>query len=82
MISATVLQENVSPPDLATEIACMHACIVIIDSLDAVNRDSFPRTISVQSSYKLKLPQHLLIHASDIKLVEPIGQGDEMHAES
>ena len=55
-------------------------CIII--SLNAVNRDFFPRTISVQSSYKLNLPQHLLIPASDIKLVEPIGQGDEIHVES
>ena len=36
-----------------------------------------PRTISVQSSYKLNLPPHLLVHASSIKLVEPIGQGKQ-----
>ena len=45
-------------------------------SIDAVDLDSLPRTISVQSSYKLNLPPYLLIHAVNIKLVEPIGQGD------
>ena len=30
---------------------------------------------SVQSSYKLNLPQHLIFHCSSIKLVETIGQG-------
>ena len=30
---------------------------------------------SVQTSYKLNLPPHLIIHSSSIKLVETIGQG-------
>ena len=47
-------------------------------SLDAVDHGSFPRTIFVQSSYKLNLPSYLLIHAANIKLVEPIGQGDSV----
>ena len=47
-------------------------------SLDAVDHGSFPRTIFVQSSYKLNLPPYLLIHAANIKLVEPIGQGDSV----
>ena len=47
-------------------------------SLDAVDLDSLPNKITVQSSYKLNLPRHLLIHAANIKLMEPIGQGDEM----
>ena len=32
--------------------------------------------LSVQSSYKLTLPSHLLIHASNIKLLESVGQGN------
>jgi hypothetical protein len=47
----------------------------------AVGLDSLPKTISVQSSYKLHLPPYLLVHSVNIKLVEPIGQGD-MHAET
>ena len=47
-------------------------------SLDAVDHGSFPRIIFVQSSYKLNLPPYLLIHAANIKLVEPIGQGDSV----
>ena len=34
-----------------------------------------PRAFSVQSSYKLNLPPHLIIPSSSIKLVESIGQG-------
>ena len=30
---------------------------------------------AVQSSYKLKLPPHLIVHASNIKMTETIGQG-------
>ena len=33
------------------------------------------RVLSVQSSYKLKLPPHLIITSSTLKLVETIGQG-------
>ena len=44
-----------------------------------VHLDSIPRTISVQSSYKLNLPPYLLVHAADIKLVEPVGQGELAH---
>ena len=54
---------------------------VYVDFLNAVHLDSLPGIISVQSSYKLNLPPYLLIHASDIKLVEPIGQGNEICAE-
>lgn len=42
----------------------------------SANPDTFPRIISVQSSYKLSLSPHLIIHASNVKLMEPIGQGD------
>ena len=34
------------------------------------------RGFTVQSSFKLKLPPHLIIPAAYIKLVEPIGQGE------
>ena len=30
---------------------------------------------TVQSSYKLKLPPHLIVHAANIKMTETIGQG-------
>ena len=30
---------------------------------------------AVQSSYKLNLPPHLIIHSSNIKMTETIGQG-------
>ena len=33
------------------------------------------RGLSVQSSFKLKLSPHLIIHSSNIKITEPIGQG-------
>ena len=33
------------------------------------------RRISVQSSFKLKLPPPLIIEASSIKVADPIGQG-------
>ena len=50
--------------------------------LDHVNEvESEPVTIrgmSVQSSYKLKLPPHLILPSSCIKLVEPIGQGSTL----
>ena len=52
----------------------VHACRLYLNAL-TVDLDSVPRTISVQSSYKLNLPPYLLIHAADIKLMEPIGQG-------
>ena len=31
--------------------------------------------LRVQSSYKLSLPPYLIIHASNIKMIETIGQG-------
>ena len=37
--------------------------------------EPLPQAISVQSSYKLSLPPHLIIPSSCIKLVESIGQG-------
>ena len=30
---------------------------------------------AVQSSYKLNLPPHLIVHASNIKMTETVGQG-------
>ena len=36
------------------------------------------KIFSVQSSFKLNLPKHLIIHASNIKLLETIGQGNEI----
>ena len=35
------------------------------------------KNFSVQSSYKLNLPKHLILHASNIKLSESIGQGKQ-----
>lgn len=40
-----------------------------VDSQPIVNR------MAVQSSYKLKLPPHLIVPSSSLKLVETIGQG-------
>ena len=37
------------------------------------------RGLSVQSSFQLKLPPHLILPSSNIKLVEPIGQGKVLH---
>ena len=34
------------------------------------------RGLSVQSSYKLKLPPDLIVPSSNIKLIETIGQGE------
>ncbi len=50
---------------------------VIIESAIIGNPQSLPRTkkISVQSSFKLKLPPPLIFEASTIKLDETIGQG-------
>ena len=33
------------------------------------------KDFTVQSSYKLKLPPHLIAHAANIKITETIGQG-------
>lgn len=32
-------------------------------------------SFSVQNSYKLNVPLHLIIHAANLKLLEAIGQG-------
>ena len=37
--------------------------------------EPLPQAITVQSSYKLNLPPHLIIPSSCIKLIESIGQG-------
>ena len=49
-----------------------------LNNLSVNEVDSEPvniRGLSVQSSYKLKLPPHLILPSTCIKLVEPIGQG-------
>ena len=34
------------------------------------------KSFTVQSSYKLNIPEHLIIHAANIELCEAIGQGN------
>ena len=59
----------------------MHALLnpIYIDVEHLFNRRSMVavkgRNISVQTSFKLKLPPPLIIEASSIKIVESIGEG-------
>ena len=38
-----------------------------------------PDSFSVQSSYKLNLPPHLIIQSTNIRVIETIGQGILIH---
>ena len=44
------------------------------NSLNAEEKSTF----SVQSSYKLNVPEQLIIHSTNLELVNAIGQGEEV----
>ena len=37
------------------------------------------KAFTVQSSYKLNLPRYLIIYATNLELLEAIGQGNKIH---
>ena len=54
------------------KLLCLHACPVTgVPNPSQITTTEF----SVQSSFKLNLPPHLIITASSVKLNEIIGQG-------
>jgi hypothetical protein len=50
-------------------------CLALASSYDLDERDLDQRKLSVESSFKLDLPPHLIVPSASIKLNETIGQG-------